>query len=71
MMFKMSNNFYDVAKYLILVVEPALVTLIIGLGKLYGWETELIVGTISLVTTFFGSILMISSNNYAKQTKEK
>lgn len=71
---QMSNKFYDIAKYLLLVVEPALVALIAGLGVLYGWDTELIIGTISVFATFFGSILKISSDNYKKtqvNNKEK
>lgn len=68
---KMSNEFYDIAKYLLLVVEPALIALISGLGILYGWDTGLIVGTISLFATFFGSILKISSDNYKRKNNTK
>ena len=63
---KLSNKAYDIMKYILLIVVPAVITLIIGLGKLYGFETELIVGTIALVSTFLGSCLKISTDNYNK-----
>ena len=63
---QLSNKFYDIAKYILLVCVPALNVLIAGLGALYGWDVKLIVGTISLIATFFGTILKISSDNYNK-----
>ena len=64
---KMSNKAYDILKWVLLVFEPALVTLISGLGVALKWDTELIVTIIGLVSVFLGSITGISSINYAKE----
>lgn len=61
---KFSNEAYDICKFLITKVSPALVALITGLGALYDIDTELIVGTIALFTVFFAQILSISTKNY-------
>lgn len=63
----MSNKVYDRTKYALLVVVPAIITLIVGLGALYNFDTDLIVGTITLIATFLGQLLKISSDNYKKE----
>ena len=63
----MSNKVYDRTKYALLVVVPAVITLIVGLGALYNFDTDLIVGTITLIATFLGQLLKISSDNYKKE----
>lgn len=63
----MSNKVYDRTKYALLVVIPAIITLIVGLGALYNFETDLIVGTITLLSAFLGQLLKISSDNYKKE----
>ena len=63
---KLNNKIYDVLKWLVIVVSPALCALITGLGLLYGFQTEVIVGTITLVTAFVGTVIGISSVNYKK-----
>lgn len=68
--FKMSNEVYDALKFIVTVVSPALVALIIGLGELYGFNSAIITGTITLLTTFAGALLGISTKNYnAKKTE--
>lgn len=64
---RMSNNVYDVLKYIALVVLPALATLYFALSKIWGFPygTE-IVGTISAVDAFLGALLQISTNEYNK-----
>ncbi|KXB34048.1 phage holin [Aerococcus christensenii] len=67
---KLSNETYDLLKWGLLTVAPALMTLISALGVLYGWQnTELTVAVIGAVTTFLGTITGISSNNYNKFKK--
>lgn len=66
---KMSNKVYDALKWLLLVFEPALVTLISGLGLALKWDTELIVTIIGLISVFVGSITGISSLNYKKESE--
>lgn len=64
---KMSNRKYDIMKWCLLTLEPALVTLISGLGVALNLDTGLVVTIIGLASTFLGSILGISSVNYNKE----
>lgn len=66
----MSNKLYDILKWIALVVLPALASLYIGLGQFWSIPyPEQIAGTIMLVDAFLGTILGISSINYAKKEK--
>lgn len=68
---KMNNKVYDILKWIIVIVSPALITLITTLGELYGFESAVICGTISALTVFAGAVLQISSATYkAKQNNE-
>ncbi len=64
---KLSNNVYDVLKFIAQIVLPALATLWAALGKIWGWPmvTE-ITASICAVDTFLGALLGISSAQYAK-----
>ena len=65
---KMSNKTYDILKDIALYVMPALATLILTLGGIWGIPyAEAIAATITALDTFLGAILKISSNNYAKE----
>ena len=64
---QVSNQFYDIAKWFVLIFLPALAVLLGGLGDLYSWEdTQLLVANINLFTVFLGSVLQISSQSYHK-----
>lgn len=63
---KLNDKVYNVFKWGLLIFIPALSSLIGGLGKIYGFDTETIVLTISLVSTFIGTITGISNHNYYK-----
>lgn len=64
-MMKLSNNVYDVLKYIAQIVLPALGTLYFALSGIWGFPLgEQIVGTITAVDAFLGALLKISSNNY-------
>ena len=66
------NKWYDIAKFLVTIFTPALITLITGLGVLFDWaDTELLTGALALFMTFFASILQISSNNYHDKKEGK
>lgn len=67
----MNNKTYDILKYIAQIVLPAIATLYTGIAKLWGlpYGAE-IPGTIMLVDTFLGALLMISSNNYYKSGKD-
>lgn len=63
----MSNKVYDVLKWILLVAVAPTIALITGLGELYGFDTTIIVGTISLFATFFGALLGVSNVKYNKK----
>ena len=60
----LSDKMYKFLKWFLILFIPSVLTLIIGLGQLWNFETELIVGTISLISTFLGAITKISDVNY-------
>lgn len=67
---KMSNKTYDILKNIALYVLPALATLILTLGGIWGIPyAEAIAATITAIDTFLGAILKISSNEYQKAQK--
>ena len=68
---KLSNNAYDVLKYIALIVLPAVATLYAVVGKIWGlpYVTE-IPATIMAVDTFLGALLKISTDKYFQQDKE-
>ena len=69
---KMSNKLYDVLKFIALIVLPALGGLYFGLAQLWRLPlSEEIVGTITLVDTFLGTLLGISTYQYNKGLKEE
>lgn len=64
---KLSDKVYNVLKWALCIVVPAFITLLTVLGQLYGFSTELIVGTVSAVATFLGAILGISCAGYTRE----
>ena len=66
---KMKNKTYDILKWLVIVVSPAICTLLLTLYSIWGWNIpiEAICGTITAVTTFVGVIIGISSIDYKKE----
>ena len=64
----LDNKVYDLLKWIALIVLPALGTLYFGLAKIWGLPFgEEIVGTITVIDTFLGALLGVSTNNYNKQ----
>ena len=64
---KLSNKVYDVLKWIALILLPAVSALYFGLSQIWGFPYgEEIVGTLSIVDTFLGALLGISSSNYWK-----
>ena len=66
-----SNKVYDILKWVVVIVLPAIATLYAALGGIWGlpYITE-ITGTITAVDTFLGAVLMISSSNYNSRNKK-
>ena len=64
----LSNKQYDILKWIALVLLPALGTLYFGLAQIWGFPYgEQIVGTITVIDTFLGAILGISTVQYNKK----
>lgn len=68
---EMKSKIYDIIKWAVITVSPALVAFITGLGELYGFNAAVITGTISLTTAFIGACLQISSKSYHKAQAQK
>lgn len=61
---KMSNETYDLLKYLAQIVIPAIATFYFAIASIWGLPYgEQIVGTLTAVDTLLGALLQISSNN--------
>ena len=68
----MSNNVYDVLKWIAMYLLPALGTLYFALASIWGLPYgEQIVGTITAIDTFLGVILGISTTQYNKRVDGK
>ena len=65
----LNDKFFTVLKWILATAIAPTIALITGLGELYGFETKLIVGTISLIATFLGALLGVSTYNYNKKGK--
>ena len=62
---RISNELYDVLKWITTIVLPAIGTLYFALSGIWGFPYgEQIVGTITALVTFFGVILGISTKQY-------
>lgn len=63
--FKLSNKAYDRLKEFTTVWLPALGTLYFALSGIWGFPYgEGVVGTITALVTFFGTVLKVSTTNY-------
>lgn len=64
----LSDKAYDILKWVALVLLPAFGTLYFGLAGIWGFPYgEQIVGTITVIDTFLGVILGISTVQYNKK----
>lgn len=64
---KISNKVYDTLKWVVIVAIPLIEDFIIGMGLLYGFSTEKIIGTIALTATLVGGLIGISTKQYYKK----
>lgn len=64
----MSNKTYDILKWVAQYLLPALATLYFAVARIWGLPYgEEVVGTITVIDTFLGVLLGISTANYNKQ----
>jgi hypothetical protein len=66
---KLTNKQYDLAKKVLTVGVPGITAFIVTLGGLYGFSTEIIVGTITAAATLAGVFLNIASSQYQDEQK--
>ena len=67
----MSNTVYDILKYLTIIVFPAIGALYTGLSQIWNlpYAAE-VPATITVICTFLGAILCISTAQYNRDDKE-
>lgn len=64
---KIPNKYYDILKWVVIIVMPAFITLVQTLGSIYNWPlTEVTTQTLAAVNLFFGVILGVSTVSYNK-----
>lgn len=62
---KMNNKVYDILKWIAQIVLPALGAAYFGLASIWGFPYgEQVVGTITVLDTFLGALLGLSSVKY-------
>ena len=63
----LSSQTYDIIKWIVQVVMPALIVAIGTIGGTVGWEhTEMTMTILGAITTFLGASLGLSSAKYYK-----
>ena len=64
---KISNKLYDILKWVVIIVLPAMATLYKALSAVWAWPyANEVVTTITAVDTFLGAVLCISTATYNK-----
>lgn len=64
---KLPDKVYDVLKWVVLIVLPALTTAYVGLAVIWGWHyAEEVAKTSAVICTLLGSLLGISTAQYNK-----
>ena len=68
---KLSNKIYDVLKWIVVIVIPALTTAYVGLAGVWGFPyAEEVAKTSAVVCTLLGAMLGISTAQYNKYGDE-
>lgn len=64
---KLKSNVYDILKWVVITVMPALAVLIATVGNSLNWQfTEITVIILNAATVFLGAVIGVSSINYQK-----
>lgn len=67
---RLPDKVYDILKWIVVIFLPALGVAIFGLGELFGFDSHLICGTISIIETFIGTLIGVSAITIKKEQKE-
>lgn len=67
MIMKLPNRVYDILKWIVMILIPALTTAYVGMAAIWGWPyaTE-VAKTSAVVCTLLGALLGISTAEYNK-----
>lgn len=66
----LNGKVYDILKWVSLILIPALATLYFALSSIWGLPYgEQVVGTLTAIDTFLGTLIGISTLNYNKDKK--
>jgi hypothetical protein len=69
---QLSDKWYNILKWLVVIVIPAITTAYVGLSAVWGWPyAEAIAKTSAIICTLLGSILGISTAQYYKQPPDE
>ena len=64
---KLNDKLYDVLKWIVMIVLPALTTAYVGLAAIWAWPyPEEVAKTSAIVCTLLGALLGISTAQYNK-----
>lgn len=66
---KLTNNIYDILKFIATVVLPAFITLVGTIGTQLGYDMTTVIVILTAFDTFLGTILGLSGVTYAKDKK--
>lgn len=67
---KLANKTYDILKYVVTIVLPALTTLWLSVATIWNLpHGEPIGATMGAITVFLGALIGVSSANYNKDNK--
>lgn len=65
---KIPDKMYDILKWVVIIVLPAIATLYAALSAVWAWPySDQVVTTITAVDTFLGAVLCISTATYNKE----
>ena len=65
---KIPDRIYDILKWVVMIVLPALTTAYVGLAAIWRWPyPEEVAKTSAIVCTLLGALLGISTAEYRKQ----
>lgn len=67
MIMKLPNRVYDILKWIVMILIPALTTAYVGMAAIWGWPyaTE-VAKTSAVICTLLGALLGISTAEYNK-----
>ena len=65
---KINDKLYDVLKWVVMIVLPALSTAYVGLAAVWGWSlADEVAKSCSVICVLLGALLGISTAEYNKQ----